>query len=479
MLIITRHASTGTRILALLVLLVIIGLMGLGLYEDRSELDAVRERGELVVVSRNNPTTWYEGPHGPAGFEYDLARAFADSLGVRLRMVKAESVGELIGMVQNHTVDMAAAGLTVTESRKRVLRFGPSYLTVREQVVYRKGTPRPRRIQDLIGHSLEVLDDSSEAERLGELLHRYPKLKFTEVPEVDRQELIERVWKGEIDYTIANSNEIALARRFMTELRVGFDFSPDKELAWAFPKTKDDSVYLAARQFLEEARKSGLLHQIHERYYGHVRQINYVGTRIFLRHIHKRLPKFRGLFEQAAERYNLDWRLLAAISYQESQWLPRAVSPTGVKGLMMLTLPTARQMGVDNRLDPEQSIQGGARYFARLKQRVPKEIPEPDRTWMAIAAYNIGFGHLMDARDITALQDGNPNRWVDVQKRLPLLMRKKFYRRTRHGYARGSEAVKYVQNIRSYYDILVWYTTQNPKQNAPEEPRFGVLPSDS
>ncbi|HHJ11702.1 MAG TPA: transporter substrate-binding domain-containing protein, partial [Chromatiales bacterium] len=192
MLIITRHASTGTRILALLVLLVIIGLMGLGLYEDRSELDAVREPGELVVVSRNNPTTWYEGPHGPAGFEYDLARAFADSLGVRLRMVKAESVGELIGMVQNHTVDMAAAGLTVTESRKRVLRFGPSYLTVREQVVYRKGTPRPRRIQDLIGHSLEVLDDSSEAERLGELLHRYPKLKFTEDPEVDRQELIER-----------------------------------------------------------------------------------------------------------------------------------------------------------------------------------------------------------------------------------------------------------------------------------------------
>ncbi len=479
MLIITRHASTGTRILALLVLLVIIGLMGLGLYEDRSELDAVRERGELVVVSRNNPTTWYEGPHGPAGFEYDLARAFADSIGVRLRMVKAESVGELIGMVQNHTVDMAAAGLTVTESRKRVLRFGPSYLTVREQVVYRKGTPRPRNIRDLIGHSLEVLDDSSEAERLGELLHRYPGLKFTEVPEVDRQELIERVWKGEIDYTIANSNEIALARRFMTELRVGFDFSPDKELAWAFPKMEDDSLYLAARRFLEQARKSGLLHQIHERYYGHVRQINYVGTRIFLRHIHKRLPKFRALFEQAAERNNLDWRLLAAIAYQESQWLPRAVSPTGVKGLMMLTLPTARQMGVDNRLDPEQSIQGGARYFARLKQRMPKEIPEPDRTWMAIAAYNIGLGHLMDARDITALQDGDPNRWVDVQKRLPLLMRKKFYRRTRHGYARGSEAVKYVQNIRSYYDILVWYTTQNPKQNAPEEPRFGVLPGDS
>jgi len=477
LLIITRHASTGTRIFVILLLILVLGLLGLGLYQDRSELDAVRERGELVVVSRNNPTTWYEGPHGPAGFEYDLAKAFADSLGVRLRMVKAESISDLIGMVENHTVDMAAAGLTVTELRKRILRFGPSYMTVREQVVYRKGTPQPRRIEDLIGGRLEVLDDSSEAERLGELLHKYPGLKFTEVPEVDRQELIERVWKGEIDYTIANSNEIMLARRFMTELRVGFNFSPEKKLAWAFPRLEDDSLYLAARNFLEEARRNGLLQQIRERYYGHARQINYVGTRIFLGHIRKRLPRFRKWFEEAAERHNLDWRLLAAIAYQESQWHPRAVSPTGVKGLMMLTLPTARQMGVKNRLDPQQSIMGGARYFAHLKERVPEEIPEPDRTWMALAAYNIGLGHLMDARDITALQDGNPNRWIDVQKRLPLLMRKKFYRRTRHGYARGTEAVKCVQNIRSYYDILVWFTSQNPHQNAPEEPTFGVLPS--
>jgi len=176
---------------------------------------------------------------------------------------------------------------------------------------------------------------------------------------------------------------------------------------------------------------------------------------------------------EAAEQTGIDWRLLAAIGYQESHWNPRARSPTGVRGIMMLTQSTMRHLGLKNRLDPRQSIIGGARYIAMMKRRIPDRIPEPDRTWMALAAYNVGFGHLEDARILAQRDGANPDKWVDVKKYLPRLSRRKWYRRTKHGYARGGEPVRYVENIRSYYDILVWYTERDnaptPKElNLPE-----------
>jgi membrane-bound lytic murein transglycosylase F len=124
--------------------------------------------------------------------------------------------------------------------------------------------------------------------------------------------------------------------------------------------------------------------------------------------------------------------------------------------MMMLTLATAKQLGIKSRLNVEQSIRGGATYFSQLIQRMPERIPEPDRTWFALASYNIGFGHLNDARIITQRQGGDPDRWVDVKQRLPLLKQKKYYKTTKYGYARGDEAVHYVENIRRYYDTLLW-----------------------
>jgi len=157
-----------------------------------------------------------------------------------------------------------------------------------------------------------------------------------------------------------------------------------------------------------------------------------------------------------AAEYQMDWHLLAAVAYQESYWNPLATSPTGVRGMMMLTLPTAREMGVDDRLDAAQSLRGGARYLKNIKRRLPGDIHEPDRTWLALAAYNIGMGHLEDARVITERQGGDPHLWRDVIKALPLLQKSKHFQNTRYGYARGLEAATYVQNIRHYYSILEW-----------------------
>jgi membrane-bound lytic murein transglycosylase F len=197
-----------------------------------------------------------------------------------------------------------------------------------------------------------------------------------------------------------------------------------------------------------------------------------MGSHTFTSNMRKTLPNYQQLIQQVAAEYQLDWHLLAAIAYQESHWNPLATSPTGVRGMMMLTLPTARELGVQDRLDPLQSLRGGARYLKNIKRRLPQRIAEPDLTWFALAAYNIGMGHLEDARVITQRQGRDPDVWVDVMAYLPYLQKSKYYEKARYGYARGSEPVTYVQNIRHYYSILQW---QDIAQNKPLPP---VKPDD-
>lgn len=421
-------------------------------------LEQVKELGVLRVVTRNSPTTFYFGPHGATGFEYDLAKLFAQDLGVHLQIYAPVSLGNVLDAVADGHADLAAAGLSITPARSRRLRFGPPVQYVTEKVIYRNGETRPRSPADLVGKQLAVLADSSHAARLKQLATEYPKLTWTASNDVESEELLAQVARGDLDYAIADSNEFELDRRYYPDLRAGFNLRSPEPLAWAFRRSDDLSLYQAAVAFFARIRASGQLAQIAERYYGHSDEFDYVGTRIFIRDIKSRLPAYRAWFQEAATDSGIDWRLLAAIGYQESHWDPKAVSPTGVRGMMMLTLDTAGQLGIDNRINAQQSIVGGAQYFAFMKDQIPDSVPEPDRTWMALAAYNIGLGHVMDAREITRELGGNPNRWIDVKKSLPLLTEKKWYRQTKYGYARGEEPLIYVSNIRSYYNILTWIT---------------------
>ena len=258
-----------------------------------------------------------------------------------------------------------------------------------------------------------------------------------------------------IDYTIADSNEMDANQTLFPELRVAFNISEPQSLAWAMPFTEDGSLNNEIAAFFTKIEESGDLDRLIEKYYGHIRRFDYVDTRAIHRRIQSHLPKYQSLFEQAAKDFGFDWQLLAAISYQESHWNPDAVSSTGVKGLMMLTQATAKQMKVDNREDPAQSIYAGAGYLASIRARLPEQIIEPDRIWMALASYNVGLGHVEDARVLTQKNGKNPNLWPDVKQHLPLLSKKKWYEQTRHGYARGGEPVRYIENIRRYYDILL------------------------
>lgn len=182
-------------------------------------------------------------------------------------------------------------------------------------------------------------------------------------------------------------------------------------------------------------------------------------TEQFAADVRERLPLFQTSFEQAGRLNGVDWRLLAAMGYQESSWDPHAVSPTGVRGIMMLTLDTADELDVD-RDNPVESIQGGATYFEQIRERLPPQIHDPDRTFMALAAYNQGIGHLLDARRLAAELGGSPDRWRDVSAALPLLSDERWFSKTRHGFARGGEAVHFVSRVRGYYGMLTSISTR-------------------
>lgn len=437
---------------------------------QENRLERVLDKGELTVLTRNSATTYYEDRHGPAGLEYDLLVRFADHLGVSLNIQIPDNLEALFDRLHSGQADLAAAGLTVTEERRQQVRFGPTYQQITQQLIYNSSGDRPREVGDLDGY-LEVVANSSHAEALDDLRREHTALQWVENERVDTSELLSLLAEGLIDYTIADSNEFAAMRRYYPELRVAFDVSEPQPLAWAFARDEDDSLYLEAVAFFRQLKESGELARLIKHNYEHIQNYDYAGTRTFIKNVRRRLPEYRQQFETVAAQYDMDWRLLAAVAYQESHWDPDAVSPTGVRGIMMLTRATARHLGIEKRADPVQSIQGGAKYLARLRDKIPQRIGEPDRTWFTLAAYNVGYGHLEDARIITERRGGDPDKWVDVKQNLPLLTRKKWYRTTKHGYARGYEPVRYVENIRSYYDVLSWYLEQEQPDPAHKTPR--------
>jgi membrane-bound lytic murein transglycosylase F len=421
---------------------------------EDNKLAKVKASGELIVLTRRSPSTYLETPEGPSGFEYDLAKAFADSLGVQLKLVVAERYANVLPKLEEGGAELAAAGITVTEDTRDRFLFTPPYQQIRQQVVYRLGTPPPTSVEDLMGRQIEVHSGSNHATRLRELQKTHAALKWVEVEDKSTEELLELVWEGLLEMTVADSHTIALNRQFFPELQVAFDASPPEALVWAFPMSEDRSLYNAAVRFLERYRAAGEFARLLDRYYGPASRSNFVNLTVYHARVTNRLPSYQNLFELAARQVNLDWRLLAALAYQESYWDPKAISPTGVRGMMMLTEDTAKQLGVTNLLDPAQSVLGGARYLRDLYDRLGY-IPAPDRTWFALAAYNVGISHLEDARILTQRQGGDPNKWNDVAARLPLLEQPRWYHRARYGFARGTEPVLFVNRVRTYYDVLV------------------------
>lgn len=418
-------------------------------------LEQIIQAGELRVVTRNLPSAYYLGASGPQGPEFDLASRFAAELGVRLFIYAVPNVGDVLRELESHRAHIAAAGLTRGVTLPPQTMFGPSYQQVREHLIYRQGTARARKLSQAVNRHIEVVAGSSHAATLEQLRLTQPNLSWVENPNAETEELLYRLSRREFDYTVADSNEFAIGRAFHPDIRIALDLSSGKSLAWALD-ARDASLLKRVTAFYASLKAEGRLAAILDTYYEGADRFDYIKSRVFIDDIAGRLPRYRQWFREAAEQVGVDWRLLAAIGYQESHWVPTATSVTGVRGLMMLTEDTARALGVVDRLDPRASIFGGAQYFVRIRNQLPPRVQEPDRTWMTLAAYNVGMGHLEDARILTQMHGRNPDLWEDVRDHLPLLTQSKWYTQVKRGYARGWEPVRFVENIRSYMDILDW-----------------------
>jgi len=465
-----RYAATANKYL----IACTFALLTLSGCSQPSTLQEIRNEGVLHVITRVAPSIYYEGRDGPTGYDFELAKLFAEELGVELRLRVAEDNTEVLSVLSKDFAHIGLAGLSAQPLFENHYKTLPTGIEAQSIVVYNRDAERPEALGDLAGETLHLVSDSNHEYQLQALADATPDIHWQVHPGLDAAGVLARVESGELPYAIVSSNELELNHVFFPQVKQGFALGDAKELAWLFPANQDDSLITAAKAFIEKMQADGTIAQLSERFYGHLDHLNYVGARTFMHHVENRLPDYETLFRDNASIFSMDWRLLAAIGYQESHWRPNAVSPTGVRGLMMLTRNTANYIGINNRLDAEESIQGGAKYFRMVHERIPERIAEPDRTWFALASYNVGYGHLEDARRLTEGAGKNPDRWMDVKEFLPLLAQKEWYKKTRFGYARGHEPVLYVQNIRRYYDVLA--RMMKPTEDTPptDSPYVGL-----
>ena len=431
-------------------------------FEATNHLEKVQKRGDIIMGTINSSLTYsYDGSQG-SGFDYELGDKFAKYLDVKLTIKEFDTLKALFTALDNNEIDFIGSGLTLTPKRAKKYRSSPPYYYVSQKVVYHKGTYRPRKIAD-VKEPIGVLEDSSHKETLENLLDKAPDLKIKVLKNEDQESLLRKVANKDIKFAIVDNATLAQKQRYYPVLAEAFTISEKQPVAWLIKRTRDDTLYSPIIEFIGNQYRDQTIAKLEEKYFGHVESFDFVDTKIFLKRIKSILPRYEKLFKGYTTA-EVDWPLLAAVSYQESHWNPKARSPTGVRGMMMLTLATAKYIGIKNRLDAQQSIKGGAKYLSQLINRLPDSIEGEERVWFALASYNIGYGHLMDARRITTMKKQNPDSWSDVKENLPLLHQKKWYKKTRYGYARGREAQHYVNNIRQYRKTLTWSIAAREKE---------------
>lgn len=410
----------------------------------------------LRAAIRVSPSTYFDKLHGQMGFEHELLKRFATYSGKTLKLSEFDSVESMFDALDQNQIDMIASGYGISESEYGHYQSSPAYRSDQMVTVYKVGQHRPRKAAHLVDKRIGTIANSLASDELSKLQQSYPTLSWQELNTIDYVDLLSRVESQDIDVALISLTDFQMYRGAFPSLGVGFELSQSIDYHWSFGDSKNQAELASlAEAFLADQAVVADISILEERYFSPSKELNQVKAHEFARNVKRRLPKHRELIQTVAAENNLDWRFLAAISYQESNWLPKAKSRTGVRGMMMLTRQTAREMGIENRLDVENSLRGGAQYFLKLRHRLPQSITGPDRDWMALAAYNFGFGHLEDARVLTQKNGGNPNLWHDVKRTLPLLHKAEYYKQTRYGYARGREALSYVQHIRHYVDVLI------------------------
>lgn len=429
------------------------------------DLDGIRERGVLRVLTRNNPVTYFLHRGRLRGFDYELAKRVAQDLGVRLEMVVAPSRDALIPWLLEGRGDVIAASLTVTPERAKKVAFSRPYLHMEEVLVGRAGGPA-LKIEELDGVTVTVRPSSSYRRTLEALKKKVPGLIIADAPEsMETEELIAEVDAGKIPYTVADSHilmsELAVREHVEAALTLTGDGTHpwddlnagSKDIAFAVrPDALKLRSYLGA--FVKKTYRGVEYNMLRKRYFENRRRI--AEAKVERVGASGRLSPYDDLIKAVSARLGLDWRLMAALAYQESRFDPKAKSWVGAKGLFQVMPSTAKALGYPHPERPAQGVAAGVTYLHQLIERLDPALPFRQRVRFAMAGYNAGLGHVFDARRLAAEEGLDPDRWFgNVEKAMLMLEKPRYYRRMRHGYCRGTEPVKYVSQIQNRYDNYV------------------------
>lgn len=432
-------------------------LASLGACSDGlSQLERIQSRGILRIAIIPTPPLFFPDESLIKGYDYEIISSYARSIGTELEIFRAENISDIVTLLKQGKAHIGIAGNSPTYPDDDIIG-STAYDEDKWHVIGNRANKLPRSLDEITPSTIIVAKGSKPALVIANLKAANPSLFWLELPNGNTRQVLEQVNLNNFKLSIINAEVYKYYRYLYPEIKVAFTLEKKYPSRWLTYKSEDVSILSSVNRFINQYKQSGKLEKRFNTYFRHLNVFNYTDSVYYLKQIKKKLPRYSAYFKNAAKDNEFDERFLAAISYQESHWNEKARSHTGVRGLMMLTNDTAKRVGVKNRLDPEQSIMGGARYLNILKASLPERILEPDRSWMTLAAYNIGLGHLEDARILTQKNGDDPNLWIDVEKYLPKLSQKAWYKKTKYGYARGHEPVAFVRRIRRYYDILRLY----------------------
>lgn len=423
--------------------------------QQNQTLSEILSTGELRVLIADEPDSQYVFNRQHYGFEYEMLESFADDLGVELKL-EVVPYGELFSLLDSGIGDIAVGGILNSPFVSRVSSPSIAWFKAQTTVVYKRGTKRPKTIGDLNDERILTAARYFAIEPLSQLHlsddHR------------SEYELLSAVNEGAERFVLSTNYRARNAKHYLPNLNRSFILPDLLDVVWVLPKHYDEPLMVRLNDFLKSSLEGNMPNELAEEYFRAPTRLSTYDALTVHKKIKAVFPQFEYAFKKAARKGDVDWQLLAAMGYQESKWSNDAKSPTGVRGVMQLTTETASALGVDDRLDMTQSINAAAVYLKQLRDRLPKSIEEPERTWFAVGAYNVGMKHILAAYRKARKKGLDRTQWKTIGDLLPTLYDKPF--------SRGEQARSYVERVQIFTDIVRFYDLHQRKDRVLEE---GVL----